>query len=298
MPSLQDMTSAIRELAASALSILIVAVIAYVILRISRRFVTRMLIRRLELKEDDPEARAITVEETQKRVKTITDLADWLLRLVIVTFTILAILVALGQTTLILVLAAIVAGMAIVAQDVIRDYVGGAIIVLENQFGIGDWVQVAGAIGEVETVSLRRTTLRNDVGDLITVPNGEIRVAINQTRTWSRINFEIGIVDPTRVADAREIIDAAGAAFAADPADAHAVLEAPRMWRVAGVDPSGVRLLVRGKVRASERWRLNGEFRQQVIAALTAQGIELVTTQRVRLADPTGPTPAAGPGGA
>jgi small conductance mechanosensitive channel len=298
MPSLNDMTSAIRELAASALSILIVAVIAYVILRVGRRFVTPMLIRRLELKEDDPEARATTVEEARKRVKTITDLADWLLRLAIVTFAILAVLVALGQTTLVLVLAALVAGVAIVAQDVIRDYVGGAIIVLENQFGIGDWVQIAGATGEVETVSLRRTTLRNDVGDLVTVPNGEIRVAVNQTRIWSRINFEIGIVDPTRVEDARRIIDAAGAEFAADPADGPAVMEAPRMLRVAGVDPSGVRLLVRGRVRASERWRLNGEFRQRVIAALTAEGIELVTSQRVRLADPTAPTAAAGPSGA
>ena len=142
-------------------------------------------------------------------------------------------------------------------------------------------------------VSLRRTTLRDEAGDLITVPNGEIRVAINQTRLWSRIRFEIGIVDANRVDDARRIIDAAGETFAADPVIGHLVLEAPTMLRVNGVDPAGVRLLVSGRIRANERFRLNGEFRQRVVAALTAQGIELVTAQRVRIADPTVPTPAA-----
>jgi moderate conductance mechanosensitive channel len=289
MPSVHDLSAAIGELAKSALTILVLAVVAYIVLRISRRFVTRILIRRLETTDDDPDTRAITIAETQKRVETISELADWVLRLVIVTFAVLAVLVALGMTSVVLILAAVLAGMAIVAQDVIRDYVGGAIIVLENQFGIGDWVTIAGATGEVESLSLRRTNLRNDVGDLVTVPNGEIRVAINQTRIWARISFEVGIVDPARVEDARRVIDAAGTAFAADPAIEHSVLEAPRMVRVSGVDPSGVRLLVRGRVRASERWRLNGEFRQRVVAALTEGGIELVTMQRVRIADPTVP---------
>ncbi len=293
MPSSEDLTNAIGTVAASALSILIVAVIAYLILRIAQRFVLPVIIRRVQPTDVDDETREMTLAETQKRVDTITWLVDWLLRLVIVTFATLAVLVELGLTSVVLVLAVVVAGMAFVAQDVVRDYVGGMIIVLENQFGIGDWVTIAGASGEVETISLRRTTLRDEAGDLITVPNGEIRVAINQTRVWSRIRFEIGIVDANRVDDARRIIDAAGERFAADPVDGHFVLDAPAMLRVNGVDASGVRLLVSGRIRASERFRLNGEFRQRVVAALTAEGIELVTAQRIRVADPTAPAPAA-----
>ena len=294
MPSVNDITGGVGSVAESALTILIVVLVAYVLLLVSRRFVTKLVLRRLELLDDgsDPEARAVTIAETRKRIDTITAMADWVLRLLIVTFATLALLYEAGLTSLILVLAVLVAGVALMAQDVIRDYIGGAIIVFENQFGIGDWVEIAGVRGEVETLSLRRTTLRSDVGDLITVPNGEIRVAINQTRIWARINFEIGIVDPARVDDASAVIDAAGLAFAQDPAIGHAVLVAPRMLRVSGVDPSGVRLLVRGRVTASERWRLNGAFRQIVISALTDHGIELVTTQRVRVADAAPPASA------
>ena len=129
MPSLDEMTAAIGQVAASALSILFVAVVAYVALRLGRRFVTRLLISRIEGNGEDPETRAVSIAESRKRIQTITTMADWLLRLVIITFTILAVLVALGWTSVILLLAAIVAGIAIVAQDVIRDYVGGAIIV-------------------------------------------------------------------------------------------------------------------------------------------------------------------------
>jgi len=299
MPTVDDLTSAIGEVAASALSILLVVIVAYVILLISRRFVLKRLVSRLASHGEDPEARAVSLAETQKRVDTISSIADWLLRLMIVVFTVLAVLFELGLTSVIVVLAVLIAGVALVAQDVIRDYVGGAVILLENQFGIGDWVQVAGVSGEVESLNLHRTTIRSDMGDLITVPNGEIRVAVNQTRIWARINFEVGIVDPTRVEDARAVIDAAGLAFAADPELGHAVLDPPQMLRVSGVDPGGIRLLIRGRVTANERWRLNGEFRKRVIEALTNAGIELVTAQRVRIAEatplnPTAPASAAG----
>lgn len=301
MPTVDDMTSAIGEVARSALSILLVVVIAYVVLLVCRRFLLKPLVARLAPRDEDPEARAVSLAETQKRVDTITSIADWLLRLAIVVFTVLAVLFELGLTSVIVVLAVLIAGVALVAQDVIRDYVGGAIILLENQFGIGDYVQVAGVMGEVESLNLHRTTLRNDQGDLITVPNGEIRVAVNQTRIWARINFEVGIVDPARVEEARGVIDAAGLEFAADPELGHAVLDPPKMLRVSGVDPGGIRLLIRGRVSANDRWRLNGEFRKRVIEALTREGIELVTAQRVRIADgganPTAP-PARRPNGA
>ena len=159
MPSVNDLTTAMGSVAASALTILIVSVIAYVILKIARRFVIPFVIERLEPSDDDTDTREATIAETQKRVETVSSLAEWLLRIVIVTFAVVAVLVELGQQGLVLVLAAIVAGVALIAQDVLRDYVGGAIIVLENQFGIGDWVMIAGAAGEVETISLRRTTL-------------------------------------------------------------------------------------------------------------------------------------------
>jgi moderate conductance mechanosensitive channel len=285
MPSAEELTTAVGQVAASALQILIVAVLAYVALRIGRRFVTRLILRRVEQADDDPDARAISMAETRKRIETISALADWLLRLVIITFAIVALLVAFDLDSMVLLLAALVAGVAIVAQDVIRDYVGGAIIVMENQFGIGDWVEFAGTAGEVERVSLRRTVLRNIDGDEITVPNGEIRVAVNQTRVWARIGVDIVIAQPSQIDAARAVINEQGVVIAADPVYGGAFLEPPAFVRVTSVDIDGVRLLVRGRVRATERWRLANEVRRRLIAALLEQDIELVSGRRVTIND-------------
>jgi moderate conductance mechanosensitive channel len=285
MPSLTELTTAVGQVAASALAILVVAVMAYLALRIGRRFVTRMILRRLEHAGDDPDARAISIAETRKRIETISALADWLLRLVIITFATVAILVAFELDSIVLLLAALVAGVAIVAQDVIRDYVGGAIIIMENQFGIGDWVEFAATAGEVERISLRRTVLRNVDGDEITVPNGEIRVAVNQTRVWARIGVDIVIVDPSQIDAARAIINEQGVVIAADPVYDGGFLEPPAFVRVTSVDIDGVRLLVRGRVRATERWRLENECRRRMIAALLERDIELVSGRRVTIND-------------
>ncbi len=290
MPSAEELTTAVGQVAASALSILVVAVLAYLALRIGQRFVTRMILRRLEHVSDDPDARAASIAETTKRIETISALANWVLRLVIITFATVAILVAFNLDSIILLLAVLVAGVAIVAQDVIRDYVGGAIIVMENQFGIGDWVELAGAAGEVERVSLRRTVLRNTDGDEITVPNGEIRVAVNQTRVWARIGVDIVIADPSQIEAARAVIDEQGVVIASDPIYQGAFLEPPAFLRVSSVDIDGVRLLVRGRVRATERWRLTNECRRRMIAALLERDIELVSGRRVTINDVAGGT--------
>lgn len=68
------------------------------------------------------------------------------------------------------------------AQSLVRDYFNGALILLENQFSIGDVVSIAGVTGTVEDLTLRRTTLRDPDGVVHTVPNGEIKVASNRTR--------------------------------------------------------------------------------------------------------------------
>ena len=86
-----------------------------------------------------------------------------------------------------------VAGLGVVgiaigfgAQSMVRDYLTGSLILVENQFAKGDVIQVAGVSGTVEDFTLRRTTLRDLDGVVHTVPNGEIKVASNLTRVWAR----------------------------------------------------------------------------------------------------------------
>ena len=91
-----------------------------------------------------------------------------------------------------------VAGLGVVgiavgfgAQTLVRDYLNGSLILIENQFTKGDVVRLAGVAGTVEDFSLRRTTLRDIDGVVHTVPNGEIKVASNLTRVWARINQDV-----------------------------------------------------------------------------------------------------------
>ena len=112
-----------------------------------------------------------------------------------------------------------VAGLGIVgiavgfgAQSLVRDYLTGSLILLENQFGKGDVVTIAEVTGTVEDFSLRRTTLRDLDGVVHTVPNGEITVASNRTRTWARINQDVTVVYGTDIEKAIEVINDVGAA--------------------------------------------------------------------------------------
>ena len=96
------------------------------------------------------------------------------------------------------------------AQSLVRDYFNGALILLENQFSIGDVVTIAGVTGTVEDFSLRRTTLRDLDGVVHTVPNGEIKVASNRTRSWARINQDVTIAYGTDIDQAIAVVDEVG----------------------------------------------------------------------------------------
>jgi small conductance mechanosensitive channel len=185
------------------------------------------------------------------------------------------------------------------AQHLVKDYLNGALILIENQFSKGDVIRVAGVSGTVEDFSLRRTTLRDLDGVVHTVPNGEISVASNLTRVWARINQDVSVAYGTDIDKAIEVVDAVGREMASDPAWKRRVLETPRVDRVAALGEYGVTLKILGTVRATEQWAAAGELRKRLLAAFRAHGIEIPRPQRVVLSrEPQAsdlPAPAVGP---
>src|SRR5439155_13393738 len=165
-------------------------------------------------------------------------------------------------------------------------------ILIENQFSKGDVIRIAGVSGTVEDFSLRRTTLRDLDGVVHTVPNGEILVASNLTRTWARINQDVVVAYGTDIDTATKVVDEVGKAMADDPDWKRRVLEAPRVDRVAALGEYGVTLKILGTVRAQDQWAAAGELRKRLLAAFHANGIEIPRPQRVVLArDQGGPLP-------
>jgi small conductance mechanosensitive channel len=169
------------------------------------------------------------------------------------------------------------------AQTLVRDYLNGALILVENQFSIGDVVRLAGVAGTVEDFNLRRTTVRDLDGVVHTVPNGEIKVASNLTRTWARINQDVTVAYGTDIDRAIEVVDQVGRELEEDPVWKRRILEPPRVERVEALGEYGVTLKILGSVRAPDQWAAGGEFRKRLLAALEANGIEIPRPQRVVL---------------
>jgi small conductance mechanosensitive channel len=181
-----------------------------------------------------------------------------------------------------------IAGIAIGlgTQNLVRDYLNGALILIENQYAKGDVVRIAGVSGKVEDFTLRRTTLRDQDGTVHTVPNGEITVASNLTRVWARVNQDVQVVYGTDIEKAIAVVDRVGQLLVADPEWGPRILAAPGVERVSALGELGVTLKVVGTVRASEQWAVDGELRKRLLAAFAESGIEIPQPQRVVLTQP------------
>ena len=175
-----------------------------------------------------------------------------------------------------------VAGLGVVgiavgfgAQFLVRDYLNGSLILIENQFARGDVVRIAGVEGTVEDFTLRRTTLRDLDGVVHTVPNGEIHVASNLTRVWSRINQDVTVAYGTDIETAIGVVDAVGREMAGDPVWKRRVLEAPRVERISELGETGVTLKILGTVRAADQWAAAGRLPPAPARGVPASGIEI-----------------------
>jgi small conductance mechanosensitive channel len=181
----------------------------------------------------------------------------------------------------------------------VRDYLNGALILVENQYAIGDVVQIAGVSGKVEDFTLRRTTLRDGDGTVHTVPNGEITVASNLTRVFANVNLDVQVVYGTDIERAKATVDRVGTDLADDPDWGPRILVAPRMDRVSALGDYGITIAITAKVRASEQWAVGGELRRRLLDAFKESGVEIAQPHSVLLTQPApngGTLQGSGPG--
>jgi moderate conductance mechanosensitive channel len=279
-------TQILPFLRTEVLPVVAIIVAAFIALRLARLFVHGIVKTLLDREATEGTAQELSAVELKKRMDTLDTLGSNLLQFFIV---VIAGLMVLGQLGLDI--GPAVAGLGVVgiavgfgAQFLVRDYLNGALILIENQFARGDVVRIAGVAGTVEDFTLRRTTLRDLDGVVHTVPNGEIHVASNLTRVWSRINQNVTVAYGTDIDKAIEVVDNVGREMAGDPVWKRRVLEAPRVERVAELGETGVTLKVLGTVRAADQWAAAGDFRKRLLEAFKAHGIEIPRPQRVVLA--------------
>ncbi len=170
------------------------------------------------------------------------------------------------------------------AQTLVRDLIMGFYIVLEDQYVVGDTVQIADNIGRVEHLTLRRTVIRDPRGALVTIANGEIRTVSNLSRDWSQTFVDVSLAPEGPIEKTLQALETAAAALRGDPAWSQALVDGPRILGLQSFDrtSSTVRLQVRtAPTRQDEVAR---ELRRRIQIELQRQGIPISIVQRIELA--------------
>lgn len=166
------------------------------------------------------------------------------------------------------------------AQNLVKDYLNGMFMILEDQYGVGDAVDVGEASGIVEAVGLRTTRLRNVDGTVWHVRNGEILRVGNMSQGWSRALLDISVAYDTDTDRAAQIIKAVADEVWRDDEFSSVVMEEPQVWGVEnlGIDGIAIRLVV--KTAPLEQWSVARELRRRIKSAFDAEGIEIPFPQR------------------
>lgn len=170
-----------------------------------------------------------------------------------------------------------IAGIAIGfgAQSLVKDFISGLFILMENQYAVGDVVKIAGVIGIVEQMNLRRTVLRDLDGIVHSVPNGEISVASNYTQEWSRVNLNISVGYGEDLDRVIEVINRIGNEMAEDPYWASLMLSPPQVLRVDAFGDSGIDIKILGDTKPIKQWEIMGELRRRIKRVFDEEGIEI-----------------------
>jgi len=286
------LSTIVEVLRTSGLRILVIVVVAWIAYRLSRVLVRGVVKALLDREATEGTAQELSAIEVQKRMDTLDELGANVLRSFVVLIAGVMVLSALQLDV-----GPAIAGLGVVgiavgfgAQSLVRDYLNGALILVENQYSKGDVVAIAGVAGTVEDFSLRRTTLRDLDGVVHTVPNGEVKVASNRTRTWARINQNVTVAFGTDIDKAIQVVEELGQRMHEDPIWKRRILEPPRVERVESIEERGITLKILGTVRASEQWAAGGEFRKLLIEAFARNGIQLPRPPQVIVTQPDGTT--------
>lgn len=212
-----------------------------------------------------------------KRKDTLSEVLEDLLGVVIWSVAALMILSEAGVNIGPILAGAGVAGVALGfgAQYIIRDFLAGFFIVLENQFRVGDIIRVDQVCGVVEDISLRRTVLRDKEGAVHYISNGEIKQVANMSQDFARANLEIGVGYDESLDEVRKTIDEIGDRMYREEKWQSRLRERPHFFRVEELGKSAVVVSVRAETGAGQQWDVSSELKKRIKEVFEKQGIEM-----------------------
>ncbi len=259
------------------IKIVLIAVIAYVLKRIIHGVIVRAV--RIAVRSEDYQSK----EAEEKRENTLISLFTVTLQTVIMLIAGMMILEELGIEIGPMIAAAGIVGLAVGfgGQYLIRDIITGLFIIMENQYRIGDVININGIGGAVENITLRKTTLRDMNGTVHHIPHGEIKTVSNLTKDFSRVNMNLGISYNSNLEHVIAVVNNIGNQMADDPQFKDSILKPIQFVRVDDFADSAIIIKMVGETKVLKQWEVAGEFRKRLKIAFDNESIEIPFPQRV-----------------
>ncbi|MCJ7640539.1 MAG: mechanosensitive ion channel family protein [Desulfobacterales bacterium] len=223
--------------------------------------------------------------EAKKRARTLGNILRHTLLIVFFSIAILLILGELGIQLGPLLATAGIGAVAIGfgAQGLVKDVISGFFIILENQYRIGDAIEVAGVSGLVESVGLRTTVLRDLEGKVHIVPNGEIKIVSNLSKEWARSVLDVGISYREDVDQVIDLLSQIGEELASEEPYQSAILEPAQILGVERFGESELVIRMTVKTAPLKQWEVGRELRKRIKARFDEKGIQMPLPHRVLL---------------
>lgn len=262
--------------------VVMIVILAWLVNRFAARLVARVAARTRAAavrgaRPTSSDAAAAGSPRADARARTVSDVLGSITSAAVFTIAGLMILGELNINLGPLLAGAGVAGVALGfgAQSLVRDLLAGLFVLIEDQYGVGDVVDVGPATGTIERVTLRSTRLRDVAGTVWHVPNGEIVRAGNQSQRFSRALIDVTVANDADLAVAERIVASVGAALADDEEWSDRLLGVPSMLGVQALDAHGTTLRLVVDTEPASQWAVERELRRRLRDGLHEAGISV-----------------------
>ncbi len=267
--------------------IVVGAIVLTLVLRASSRRIVNAIITGVNTHAREVADKLVEEQRILQRTKTIASVLDNFLLWGISITAVVMVLSELGVNigALIAVTSILGAAIGFGAQSLVKDLLSGIFIVFEDQYGVGDWVDVGEANGEVEKVGLRVTELRDVHGTLWFVRNGEIVRVGNYTQDWARALLDLPFSYENDIDKVNKLIADVSTKLSKDPQFDSSILGEPEIW---GMDyVSGEQFVIRVALttKPSKQWAVTRELRSRLKTAFDKEGISLQKATRINLSN-------------
>ncbi|MDQ1555841.1 MAG: moderate conductance mechanosensitive channel [Actinomycetota bacterium] len=275
----------------NVVAIIIVAVLLRIVLRFVINRVVDRVVHGVKRRHDVEDTQALLASplsavRTVQRTRTLGLVLNNIVVTVIVITSVLMIITTIAPTitgSFALITAALGAGLGFGAQNIVKDVLNGLFMVVEDQLGVGDVVDLGPATGVVEAVGIRITQIRDVNGTVWFVRNGEILRVGNMSQGWSRVIIDLAVPYDADVDAVQEKMLSTAREMASDPKWRGRIIEQPEIWGIESISSEAIVIRLVIKTRPGTKDDVARELRARLKTALDSMGIRLPNLNSVVL---------------